>query len=68
MIAPVCVLRGGSSSGAAGEELRQGGGQRPGLLLGDMVAGVDAMAAHVVGPSAPDLQRIAVQVLEIVPE
>jgi hypothetical protein len=37
-----------------------------GRLLADVVAAVDADAAHVVGPRAPHLDRVAVELLLVV--
>ena len=40
------------AAGSGAEELRQPGGEVCGCFLGDVVAAVDGLAAHVVGPFA----------------
>jgi hypothetical protein len=41
--------------------------QLSGRLLGDVVAAVDALAADVVGPVAPDGERIGVEICSVKP-
>jgi hypothetical protein len=48
------------------EEVDEGGREIRGSFLGDMVTGVDPVAAYVGGPSAPDGQGVAVEVLQVV--
>lgn len=51
-----------------GEEAPKGGREGFRSLFGHVVPGVDAVAACVRCPLPPDLHRVAVQVLEVVPE
>ena len=51
---------------ASAEELAEHGRELLRRLLGHVVAAVDRRAADVVGPRAPDRDRIAAQVLEVV--
>jgi hypothetical protein len=56
------------ASGSGGrEELAQPGGQLGRRFLGDVVAAVDGLASDVVGPVAPDGERVTIEIFEVVP-
>src|SRR6185503_2613711 len=51
---------------SAGQEAEQRAGELLRRLLGHVMAAVDPPAAEVGGPRAPDRERVAVEVLEVV--
>jgi hypothetical protein len=57
----------GASRSGWREEFAQLSGQLDRCLFGDVIAAVDGLAADVDGPVAPDGERVAVEIFEVVP-